>query len=94
MPSDSAPSAGLSHARPYSLKGENEMSNRICEIPGIEKPVVQAPMVWLTDARLAAATSSAGGLGSLGPNAGQTTVTPDPKELPKGCAGRSTKYVK
>ena len=35
-------------------------------------------MVWLTDAKLAAAVSNAGGLGSLGPNAGQTVVTRDP----------------
>ena len=31
-----------------------------------------------TDAKLAAAVSNAGGLGSLGPNAGQTVVTRDP----------------
>ena len=37
-------------------------------------------MVWLTDAKLAAAVSHAGGLGSLGPNAGQTVVTRDPVE--------------
>ena len=36
------------------------MSNRICDILGIEKPVIQGPMVWLTDARLAAAVSNAG----------------------------------
>ncbi|MBQ7215084.1 MAG: nitronate monooxygenase [Synergistaceae bacterium] len=52
--------------------------NRICEILGISKPVIQGPMVWLTDAKLAAAVSNAGGLGSLGPNAGQTAVTRDP----------------
>ena len=37
-------------------------------------------MVWLTDAKLAGAVSKAGGLGSLGPNAGQTVVTRDPGE--------------
>lgn len=56
------------------------MKNRICETLGIEKPVIQAPMVWLTDAKLCAAVSNAGGMGSLGPNAGQTTVTRDPIE--------------
>ena len=56
------------------------MKNRICNILGIEKPVIQGPMVWLTDAKLAAAVSNAGGLGSLGPNAGQTSVTRDPGE--------------
>ena len=54
--------------------------NRVCSILGIEKPVIQGPMVWLTDAKLAAAVSNAGGLGSLGPNAGQTVVTRDPDE--------------
>ena len=56
------------------------MKDRICDILGIEKPVIQGPTVWLTDAKLAAAVSNAGGLGSLGPNAGQTTVTRDPGE--------------
>ena len=56
------------------------MPNRVCQILGIEYPVVQAPMFWLTDAALVAAVSNAGGLGSLGPNAGQTTVTRDPIE--------------
>ena len=56
------------------------MKNRICNILGIEKPVIQGPMVWLTDAKLVAAVSNAGGLGSLGPNAGQTSVTRDPGE--------------
>ncbi len=56
------------------------MKNRICEILGIEKPVIQGPMVWLTDAKLAAAVSNAGGLGSLGPNAGQMVVTRDPDQ--------------
>ncbi|MBR0079779.1 MAG: nitronate monooxygenase [Synergistaceae bacterium] len=41
------------------------MKNRICSILGIEKPIIQGPMVWLTDAKLAAAVSEAGGLGSL-----------------------------
>lgn len=34
-------------------------------------------MVWLTDARLVAAVGNAGGMGVLGPNAGQTVVTRD-----------------
>ncbi len=44
--------------------------NRVCEILGITKPVVQAPMTWITDPALAAAVSNAGGLGILGFNAG------------------------
>ena len=56
------------------------MKNRVCEILGIAKPIIQGSMVWLTDAKLAAAVSNAGGLGSLGPNSGQTVVPRDPIE--------------
>ena len=51
--------------------------NRVCELLGIEYPVVQAPMIWITWAELAAAVSNAGGLGVIGPNAGERTVTTD-----------------
>jgi len=44
--------------------------NRVCKILGIQKPVVQAPMFWITSPKLVAAVSNAGGLGVLGPNAG------------------------
>lgn len=50
-------------------------NNAICKILGIEKPVIQGPLSWLTDARLVAAVSNAGGLGVLGPNAGLTAET-------------------
>ena len=40
--------------------------NRVCEILGITKPVVQAPMTWITSPELAAAVSNAGGLGIIG----------------------------
>ncbi|BDP19911.1 hypothetical protein TUM9839_23680 [Klebsiella pneumoniae subsp. pneumoniae] len=49
--------------------------NRVARILGIEKPVVQGPLSWLTDARLVAAVGNAGGLGVLGPNAGLTATT-------------------
>jgi enoyl-[acyl-carrier protein] reductase II len=49
----------------------------LCELLGIEYPVVQAPMNWITGAELAAAVSSAGGLGIIGPNAGERTPTDD-----------------
>jgi enoyl-[acyl-carrier protein] reductase II len=39
--------------------------NRVCEILGINKPVVQAPMLWITSPELVAAVSNAGGLGVL-----------------------------
>jgi len=51
--------------------------NRLCELLGIEYPIIQAPMNWITGADLAAAVSNAGGLGTLGPNAGAKTVTLD-----------------
>ncbi len=54
--------------------------NRVCEILGIKYPIVQGVMNWLTNAELCAAVSNAGGLGILGPNAGQREVTPDPVE--------------
>lgn len=50
---------------------------RVCDLLGIEYPIVQAPMVWITGADLAAAVSNAGGLGTIGFNAGATTVTYD-----------------
>ena len=40
--------------------------NRICELFGIEYPIVQGGMVWCSGWRLAAAVSNAGGLGLLG----------------------------
>lgn len=42
------------------------MKNRICELFGIEYPVVQAGMVWCSGWRLASAVSNAGGLGLIG----------------------------
>lgn len=60
--------------------------NRVCQILKIEKPVVQAPMAWITSARLVAAVSNAGGLGTLGANAGQSMVTEDAEETGKRMA--------
>ncbi len=54
--------------------------NRVCEILGIEKPVVQAPMTWITSPEMVAAVSNAGGLGVLGFNAGFETGRATPKE--------------
>lgn len=55
-------------------------NSRVAEVFGIEYPVFQAPMSWITSAELVAAVSNAGGLGILGPNAGQTELTSDPIE--------------
>ncbi len=62
------------------MQEEYRMSNRVCEILGIEKPVISAAMTWLTSAEFVAAVSEAGGAGVLGINAGQTTQTGDPVE--------------
>jgi enoyl-[acyl-carrier protein] reductase II len=56
------------------------MKDRVSEIFGIKYPIIQGPMAWLTDAKMVAAISNAGGMGTLGPNAGQTTITADVKE--------------
>ena len=55
-------------------------SNRVCQILKIEKPVIQGPLFWLTDAKLVAAVSEAGGLGVLGPHAGQNSLPKDDEE--------------
>jgi NAD(P)H-dependent flavin oxidoreductase YrpB (nitropropane dioxygenase family) len=56
------------------------MKTRITDMLGIRHPVILAPMAWITDAELAAAVSEAGGLGTIGPNAGFRTVTTDVDE--------------
>ena len=54
--------------------------NRVCQILKIEKPLIQGPLFWLTDAKLVAAVSEAGGLGVLGPHAGQNSLPKDDAE--------------
>jgi len=41
------------------------ISSRICELLGITYPVLQGGMAWISDGRLAAAVSEAGGLGII-----------------------------
>ena len=53
------------------------VKSRICDLTGIRYPIIQAPMNWVSGAALAAAVSNAGGLGTLGPNAGADTITTD-----------------
>ncbi|WP_259340102.1 NAD(P)H-dependent flavin oxidoreductase [Mammaliicoccus vitulinus] len=55
-------------------KGYN-MKNRVTEIFNIEKPIIQGPLNSLTNPKFIAAVSEAGGLGILGPNAGEARVT-------------------
>lgn len=42
-----------------------EMKNRICELLGIEYPLLQGGMAWVSTAELAAAVSNAGGVGLI-----------------------------
>jgi len=42
----------------------------ICDLLGIEYPIIQGGMTWIANAELAAAVSSAGGFGLISPNAG------------------------
>ena len=51
---------------PKSKKTTTMKKNRICELFGIETPIIQGGMVWCSGWRLASAVSNAGGLGLLG----------------------------
>ncbi len=42
------------------------MENKICKLFGIEKPIIQAGMIWCSGWELASAVSNAGGLGLIG----------------------------
>ncbi|EWC65088.1 diguanylate cyclase [Staphylococcus aureus subsp. aureus ST 1413] len=56
------------------------MENRVSKILNIEKPIIQGPMNGLTNANFVASVSEAGGLGILGPNAGEARITNSPFE--------------
>jgi len=42
----------------------------VCDMLGIEHPIIQGGMTWIANAELAAAVSNAGALGIISPNAG------------------------
>ncbi len=42
-----------------------DMKNRLCELLGIEYPIIQGGMAWVATAELAAAVSNGGGLGLI-----------------------------
>jgi NAD(P)H-dependent flavin oxidoreductase YrpB (nitropropane dioxygenase family) len=63
----------------------------ICELLGIEYPIIQAPMAGITWAELAVAVSNAGGMGTIGPNAGSTTPTSDVTETGERLRGQIRK---
>ena len=41
------------------------ISSKICELIGIQYPIFQGGMAWISDAKLASAVSNAGGLGLI-----------------------------
>ena len=45
---------------------------RLCDLLGIEYPIIQGGMVWIANAELAAAVSNAGGLGLISPTSGMS----------------------
>jgi enoyl-[acyl-carrier protein] reductase II len=59
------------------------MSNRVCKILGIKKPVIQGPMAWISTAPLVAAVSNSGGLGVLGVGFAPDEYVIDQVELTK-----------
>ena len=66
------------------------MNNRITELLGIEYPIISAAMTWVTSAEFVAAVSNAGGMGVLGPNAGQTDKAISAEDM----AERLTKEIR
>ncbi|WP_323703338.1 nitronate monooxygenase [Mammaliicoccus sp. Dog046] len=57
-----------------------KMKNRVTEIFNIKVPFIQGPMNALTNPEFIAAVSEAGGLGIMGPNAGNAKVSRSPIE--------------
>lgn len=48
------------------MQSQNSFSNRVTELFNIEKPIIQAGMIWASGWKLASAVSNAGGLGLIG----------------------------
>lgn len=70
------------------------LQSRIPEILGIQYPIIQGAMSWCTDARLVASVSNAGGLGILGPHAGQMTNPSSNEEVIERMRGEIRKIKK
>lgn len=54
---------------------------RVCDLLGIEYPIIQGGMSLIASAELAAAVSNAGGLGIISPNAGEPKAEKIPDNL-------------
>lgn len=55
-------------------KGQTTMKNRICDLLGIEYPIIQGGMAWVATAELAAAVSNGGGLGVIAAGAAPAEI--------------------
>ena len=51
--------------------------NRVTELLGVERPIVQAPMGWIARAQLASAVCEAGGLGIIETSSGELDAVKD-----------------
>jgi enoyl-[acyl-carrier protein] reductase II len=56
---------------------------RLCDLLGIEYPIIQGGMVWIANAELAAAVSNAGGLGLISPTSGMSRNDDQAENLKK-----------
>ncbi|MGL5979363.1 MAG: NAD(P)H-dependent flavin oxidoreductase [Phocaeicola sp.] len=56
--------------------------NRVAQLLGTKYPLIQAPMAWITNARMVSEVCNAGGLGVLGPHAGKSSIHPVADEPP------------
>jgi enoyl-[acyl-carrier protein] reductase II len=56
---------------------------RLCDLLGIQYPIIQGGMVWIAGAELAAAVSNAGGLGLISCNAGMSRGSNQVENLKK-----------
>ena len=63
--------------RKKAAKGKSALHTRICDMFGIEYPIIQTGMGWVSGAKLTSATSQAGGLGIL---AAATMTLPELEE--------------
>jgi len=57
--------------------------SRICDLLGIDFPIIQGGMLWLATAELAAAVSESGALGIVSPMAGMEKHESAPDNLRK-----------
>lgn len=67
------------------------LKTKIWKLFNTEYPIIQAPMNWISGADLVVAVSASGGLGTLGPNAGQKTPCNDEREVAERLRGQINK---